>query len=51
MIGEYLAALVTGDAAATAALAPPDDRFAMRERDPKPSFRTSGRKPADAGLA
>jgi sarcosine oxidase len=48
VIGEYLAALVTGDAPAAAALAPPDDRFALRPRDPQPSFRTSGRKPSEA---
>jgi glycine/D-amino acid oxidase-like deaminating enzyme len=47
VIGEYLAALVSGDEAAAAALAPPDDRFAIRTRDPQPSFRTSGRKPAE----
>jgi sarcosine oxidase len=51
VIGEYLAALVTGDAAGAAALAPPDDRFAFHARNPQPSFRTSGRKPADVGLA
>ena len=47
VIGEYLAALVTGDAAATARLAPPDNRFAIGEREAKPSFRTSGRAPAE----
>lgn len=47
VIGEYLAALVSGDAAAAAALAPPDDRFAIRPRDPRQSFRTSGRRPAE----
>jgi sarcosine oxidase len=46
VIGEYLAALVTRDGAATAALAPPDDRFAIGEREAKASFRTSGRQPA-----
>lgn len=46
VIGEYLAALVTGDREAAAALAPPDDRFAIRAREAKPSFRTSGRAPA-----
>jgi glycine/D-amino acid oxidase-like deaminating enzyme len=51
VIGEYLAALVTSDAAAAAALAPPDDRFAIRARDPKPSFRTSGRNPLEAAPA
>lgn len=51
VIGEYLAALVAGDAAAAAALAPPDDRFAIRAREPKPSFRTSGRNPLEAAPA
>ena len=51
VIGEYLAALVGGDRAAAAALAPPDDRFALRARAAQPSFRTSGRKPVDAELA
>ena len=45
VIGEYLSALVSGDQAAAAALAPPDDRFAIRAREPSPSFRTSGRNP------
>jgi sarcosine oxidase len=48
VIGEYLAALVTGDAAGAAALAPPDDRFAVRAREPRASFRTSGRNPIEA---
>jgi glycine/D-amino acid oxidase-like deaminating enzyme len=48
VIGEYLAALVTGDAATAARLAAPDDRFAIRAREPKPSFRTSGRNPIEA---
>ena len=48
VIGEYLAALVTGDALAAAALAPPDQRFAIRQRDASPSFRTSGRNPLEA---
>ncbi len=47
VIGEYLAALVTGDTAAAAALAPPDGRFAFHDRNPQPSFRTSGRKPSE----
>lgn len=51
VIGEYLAALVTGDAAAAAVLAPPDDRFAIRTREPSPSFRTSGRNPLDPSPA
>lgn len=48
VIGEYLAALVTGDAAAAAALAAPDDRFAIGARLPSASFRTSGRNPLEA---
>jgi sarcosine oxidase len=47
VIGEYLAALVTGDSPAAERLAPPDDRFAIRAREPKPSFRTSGKAPAE----
>jgi sarcosine oxidase len=47
VIGEYVAALVSGDAAAATALAPPDDRFAIRAREPSPSFRTSGRNPLE----
>lgn len=47
VIGEYLAALVTGDAATTAELAPPDDRFSLHARAAQPGFRTSGRKPAE----
>ena len=46
VIGEYVAALVTNDAASIAELAPPDERFAIRERSARPSFRTSGRRPA-----
>ena len=47
-IGEYLSALVAGDSAAAAPLAPPDDRFAIGQRVPAPSFRTSGRNPLEA---
>jgi len=47
VIGEYLAALVAGDRATAARLAPPDDRFAIRAREAKPSFRTSGKAPAE----
>jgi sarcosine oxidase len=50
VIGEYLAALVTGDTEAAAALAPPDERFAIRAREASPSFRTSGRAPASMSL-
>ena len=48
VIGEYLSALVSGDAGAAAELAPPDDRFAIRAREASPSFRTSGRNPLEA---
>jgi glycine/D-amino acid oxidase-like deaminating enzyme len=51
VIGEYLAGLVAGDDAVVAGLAPPDDRFAIRTRDASQSFRTSGRKPVEAGPA
>ncbi|HET9851643.1 MAG TPA: FAD-dependent oxidoreductase [Candidatus Limnocylindrales bacterium] len=51
VIGEYLAALVTGDGAVVSQLQPPDDRFAIRPRDARPSFRTSGRKPASIAEA
>jgi sarcosine oxidase len=51
VIGEYLSALVAGDKAAAAALAPPDDRFAIRARAASPSFRTSGRNPLEAATA
>jgi sarcosine oxidase len=47
VIGQYLAALVTGDRAAASELAPPDDRFEIRARAASPSFRTSGRRPAE----
>jgi sarcosine oxidase len=46
VIGEYLSALVTGDTA-SAELAPPDDRFAIRAREASPSFRTSGKNPLE----
>jgi sarcosine oxidase len=45
VIGEYLGALVTGDASTAAELGPPDGRFALRARDAKPGFRTSGHNP------
>jgi len=48
VIGEYLSALVAGDAAAARPLAPPDDRFAIRPRTASPSFRTSGKNPLEA---
>jgi glycine/D-amino acid oxidase-like deaminating enzyme len=48
VIGEYLAALVSGDSEAAAQLAPPDVRFAIRERTASATFRTSGRNPTEA---
>lgn len=45
-LGEYLSALVVGDAAAAASLAPPDARFALRPRDVGIGMRTSGAPPA-----
>ena len=47
-VGEYLSALLMEDAAATAGLAPPDDRFALRHREPAAGMRTSGAAPATA---
>jgi len=51
VIGEYLSALITGDAAAGADLAPGDERFAIGPRTPSPSFRTSGKNPLEAAPA
>lgn len=45
-VGEYLSALVMGDADAAAELAPPDERFALRHREPALGMRTSGAVPA-----
>lgn len=45
VVGEYVSALVLGDAAAAAELAPPDDRFALRPRVPALGMRTSGQPP------
>jgi len=42
VIGEYLSALVLGDEAAAAQVAPPDDRFALRPRRPGLNMRTAG---------
>jgi len=41
-VGEYLSALVMGDTAAAASLAPPDDRFALRPRVEALGMRTAG---------
>ncbi len=45
-VGEYLSALVLGDAEAAATLAPPDDRFALRPRVTSLGMRTAGAAPA-----
>ena len=50
VIGEYLAARITGSTAVAEELAPPDDRFALRAREASPSFRTSGRVPASIAI-
>ncbi len=47
VVGEYLSALVIGDSAAAAHLAPPDDRFALRERAIAPGMRTSAAVPPE----
>lgn len=47
-LGEYVSALVMEDRAATAGLAPPDERFALRTRLPSLGMRTSGEAPATA---
>jgi sarcosine oxidase len=44
-VGEYLSALVTGDAAAVAELGPPDGRFGLRHRTPGIGMRTAGSAP------
>jgi len=44
-VGEYVSALVIGDAAAAATLAPPDDRFALRPRVSSLGMRTAGVAP------
>ena len=45
-VGEYVSALVLGDEAAAATLAPPDDRFALRPRVTSLGMRTAGAAPA-----
>jgi sarcosine oxidase len=49
-VGEYLSALVVGDSAAAAALAPPDDRFALRPRTAALGMRTSGMAPTTGSV-
>ena len=51
VIGEYLSARIAGNAVAAGDLEPPDDRFAIRPRTPRPSFRTSGKNPLEAAPA
>ena len=46
-IGEYASALAADDAAATAALAPPDRRFNLGDREPKFGLRTMATPPAE----
>ena len=45
-LGEFLSALVLGDASAAAALAPPDERFALGPRAAALGMRTAGVAPA-----
>jgi sarcosine oxidase len=45
VVGEYLSALVVGADEAAAALAPPDDRFALRTRVAGVGMRTAGTAP------
>ena len=45
-VGEYVSALVMDDGTSASELAPPDERFALRRRDPAPGMRTSGAAPA-----
>ncbi len=47
VLGEYLSAMVAGDEAAAAGLAPPDDRFALRPRTPGRGMRTSAAGPGE----
>ena len=51
VIGEYLSAMIAGDAPAAAELASGDERFAIRPRAASPSFRTSGKNPLQAATA
>jgi glycine/D-amino acid oxidase-like deaminating enzyme len=44
-LGEYVSALVMGDASSAAELAPPDNRFALRSRVPAAGLRTSAAPP------
>jgi len=45
-VGEYLSALVVGDEAAAALLAPPDGRFALGPRSPALGMRTAATAPS-----
>lgn len=44
-LGEYLSALVVGDTEAATGLAPPDNRFTLRPRQPALGMRTAGTAP------
>ncbi len=48
VIGEYVAALVTGDDPLAAELAPEDDRFRLRPRVPGHGIRTAGHRTSSA---
>lgn len=48
VVGEYVAALVTGDDALAAELAPPDERFALRPRTPGHGMRTAAGQTASS---
>jgi sarcosine oxidase len=50
-VGEYLAALIDDDGAATAELAPPDDRFRIGLRAPASGMRTAGHAAAPSASA
>lgn len=49
VVGEYLAALITEDRSLAAELAAPDDRFALRRREPAAGMRTAAVVQESAG--
>ena len=49
VIGEYAAALICDDGSVARELGPPDDRFALRPRQPSIGLRTSAQEPGEAG--
>ncbi|MDQ6683462.1 MAG: FAD-dependent oxidoreductase [Chloroflexota bacterium] len=51
VIGELVAAGITGDEESWRGLAPPDRRFALTDRPTSPPLRTSGIGPSDLGYA